>query len=187
MYNYKIVIYAGQDLAGLTAFIDELVKATESFQTGGVSLSVFLDAPPYELMPGGFAVYLDESARGTEFFDPVKPPEDAEDTVYIHIRPGTVVDAGVLKYLTYFFEDSGCSLAFIPVLSGKEKIPAYLTSLPPGGITGDYSLLLRRGFVCAQMSRFNPMGSNAAMAQAAASAGSFGILNMVSCMIYTLL
>jgi len=175
--NINFVVFCGQTLSGLSQTIDSFYHGA---QRGGNCVTALIDVPPYELTPQDFALYLNECEKGTKFEQSFQQPQGS---VCIFIQAGMLLNLDVLRYSTYFLEDSGCPLLYIPASASNEPLPDIFQGLPPGGITDNLSLLLRYNFVCVTT---NPVLLQAgqyqdALIHAATAQGNFGVLKMAHC------
>ena len=176
--NVNLVVFCGQTLSGLSETIDSFYQSPVR---GSNCVTALLTVLPYELTPDDFEIYLEECEKGTKF-ERCTQFVQSDKSVYVFMQAGQLLTPSVLRYSGYFFEDSGCPLLFIPVLSEGKQLPSSFDNLPIGGVTSDLSLLIKNNFVCITTKPLNLEAEQyyATLIKAAISYGVFG-LTKVSC------
>ena len=125
--------------------LDAIISATSN----DLSLTMLLHAHPYQLTPEEFSAYLSLRKKGVSFAHFAHYLPTDPNCTHIIMSDTTEINTDVLQYIQYFFEDSDCPLAFVPVLSQGEPMPTDLVNLPPGSISENMALLTQYNFVCA--------------------------------------
>ena len=170
------MIYCNKTLSSLRSVLS-------NFSGVQCQVTVLMDIFPYMLPIDEFAIYLEESHRGTVFGNTVDFSYRNMKGSCILLSADECLSSEAIKYIDYFFEDGTCPLVFIPVLKKDEELPEELKKLPAGGIVSDFSLLFSYNFICAtnNPSLFRTDGGfRSVTIQAALQVGRFGVLNLVS-------